>query len=87
MAKFRKKPAVVEAVQRTADNWEEIYDFMYQQPSNLTAHAVTPDGHLTMTTPQGETVICPGDWVVKTVLGRLGSIKPDIFEATYEPVE
>ena len=29
----------------------------------------------------------PGDWIIQGVKGELYPCKPDIFEATYEPVE
>jgi hypothetical protein len=29
----------------------------------------------------------PGDWIIKGVKGEFYSCKPDIFAATYEPVE
>lgn len=31
-------------------------------------------------------VVSPGDWVIKGVKGEFYPCKPDIFEATYEPV-
>lgn len=34
----------------------------------------------------GAQVVCPGDWIVKGVQGEFYPVKPDIFEATYEPV-
>ena len=30
--------------------------------------------------------VCPGDWIIKGVKGEFYPCKPDIFEATYEPV-
>jgi hypothetical protein len=29
----------------------------------------------------------PGDWIIKGIKGEFYSAKPDIFAATYEPVE
>ena len=29
----------------------------------------------------------PGDWIVTGIKGEQYPVKPDIFEATYEPVE
>ena len=31
--------------------------------------------------------VCPGDWIIKGVQGEFYPCKPDIFAATYEPVE
>ncbi len=38
-------------------------------------------------TLEGGHIVCPGDWVIKGIKGELYPCKPDIFEATYEPVE
>ena len=38
-------------------------------------------------TLEGGHTVCPGDWVIKGVAGEFYPCKPDIFEATYEPVE
>jgi len=29
----------------------------------------------------------PGDWIIRGVKGEVYPCKPDIFEATYEPVD
>lgn len=34
---------------------------------------------------EGGHVVCPGDWIPTGVQGEHWAIKPDIFEATYEP--
>jgi len=31
-------------------------------------------------------VVCPGDWIITGVAGEEYPCKPDIFDATYEPV-
>ena len=48
--------------------------------------------HLTMhehgwiDTLEGGHIACPGDWIITGVKGEKYPCKPDIFEATYEPV-
>lgn len=37
-------------------------------------------------TLEGGHIVCPGDWIIKGVKGEFYPCKPDIFEATYEPV-
>lgn len=37
-------------------------------------------------TLEGGHTVCPGDFVITGVKGEIYSCKPDIFEATYEPV-
>lgn len=38
-------------------------------------------------TLEGGHNVCPGDWIITGVKGEFYPCKPDIFEATYEPVE
>jgi hypothetical protein len=37
-------------------------------------------------TLEGGHVVTPGDWIITGVQGERYPCKPDIFEATYEPV-
>jgi len=37
-------------------------------------------------TLEGGHTVCPGDWIITGVKGEMYPCKPDIFEATYEPV-
>lgn len=38
-------------------------------------------------TKEGGHIVCPGDWIITGVQGELYPCKPDIFAATYDPVE
>lgn len=38
-------------------------------------------------TLEGGHIVCPGDWIVTGVKGEVYPCKPDIFIATYEPVQ
>ena len=38
-------------------------------------------------TLEGGHRVCPGDWIITGIKGERYPCKPDIFEATYEPVE
>ena len=46
----------------------------------------TMHDHGWIDTLEGGHTVCPGDWVITGVEGELYPCKPDIFEATYEPV-
>lgn len=37
-------------------------------------------------TIEGGHIVCPGDWIITGIKGERYPCKPDIFEATYEPV-
>jgi hypothetical protein len=89
MAKFRKKPVVIEAFQlhnrvgtddrpewlkQAADEGRVVFHDQRNAP-----------GHWTIPTLEGEMRGDHGDWIIKGVKGELYPCKPDIFEATYEP--
>jgi hypothetical protein len=85
MPKFRKKPVVIEAEQWT------------NKAGSLTAiHALgcadltfAADGtaDLIIPTLEGDHRATVGDYIIRGVKGEFYPCKPDIFEATYEPVE
>ena len=78
--KYRKKPVVIEAVQWTGDNLNEIQRF-YKPDSILVGDEI----HIH--TLEGIMVANKGDWIIKGVKGEFYPCKPDIFEATYELAE
>ncbi len=80
MAKYRKKPVVIEAVQWVGDNFGELTDFMHD------AYGVD-DKKIIITTLEGTMTADIGDWIIKGVQGEFYPCKPDIFEQTYERVE
>ena len=42
---------------------------------------------LDINTLEGVMKAMPGDWIIKGVKGEFYPCKPDVFEATYEPVD
>ena len=82
MTKYRKKPIIIEAVQWTGDNLEELRDFV---PEEFRYNKVSePMGIRTL---EGVMTVSVGDWIIKGIQGEFYPCKPDIFEATYEAVK
>lgn len=85
MPKFRKKPVVIEAMKynggRSAD--QDLIDWIETGNRRCVVHAT----HLVIATLEGDMIASPGDWIIKGIKGEFYPCKPDIFEATYEPVE
>jgi len=82
--KFRKKPVVIEAVQ-----WDGT-PASSQAVVNFAGGAITWwFNHNTMQcdTLEGPLAVSVGDWIIRGVKGEFYPCKPDIFAATYEPVE
>lgn len=88
MPKFRKKPVIIEAMQLPAENEdasEELIEFLNSAGDGV----IFSDRHggISINTLEGAMRGDPGDWIIKGVKGEFYPCKPDIFEATYEPVE
>ncbi len=82
MSKFRKKPVVIEAEQWIASNPEEPP--MPPVPDNLLRKR---NGWWEIRTLEGWLQPAVGDWIIRGVAGEYYPCKPEIFEATYDPVE
>jgi len=88
--KFRKKPVVIEAVRLPLSTdligWGRLAAFM-GTGDHWRVVDVSPRGHgISINTLEGTMTANPGDWIIKGVKGEFYPCKPDIFEATYEPV-
>lgn len=81
MAKFRKRPVVVDAFR---------FGQVLGRPMWLTEAIANNDvivypDHAMIRTLEGNMRAELGDWIIQGVKGELYPCKPDIFEATYEP--
>jgi len=87
MPKYQKKPIVVEAVQWTGYNDNQLTAF-------IVGAEVPPDAPRPLGWPkpfyvqtlEGVMKANPGDWVIRGIKGEIYPCKADIFSATYEPV-
>ncbi len=101
MSKYRKKPVVIEAVQLRWDNWSEMCDhakvgrladgkpegcFVGSDGTALPDGQASEEIGLLIPTLEGVMLGRQGDWIIRGIRGELYPCKPDIFEATYEPV-
>lgn len=78
MAKFRRKPVVIEAEQFRPDTspWPEgviVNEFSFTGYSVDVNHGTIPT--------------FPGDWIITCTNNRKHPCNPDIFKQFYEPVE
>jgi len=82
MAKFRKKPVIIEAeeLKFTTDSQQKCIDFTEGKARKGL------DGGIIIPTLEGDMVANTGDWIIKCVNGEFYPCKPDIFEKTYEAV-
>ena len=97
MAKYRKKPVVIEAFQMTKErrwdnsDWPEWMHKAWNKEPSEGAIWIDPDD------PTGEKLVCgtlegvhaisTNDWIIRGINGEIYPCKPDIFEKTYELVD
>jgi len=93
MAKYRKKPIVVEAIRWTGSNLEEIRNFVGGDLIEECVELFDTKRELkkilasiAIDTLEGTMRVDYGDYIIKGVQGELYPCKPDIFLATYEEV-
>ena len=93
MAKYRKKPVVIEATQwfkmgdhpAVEDYWCKAECHDYARERGLSTEERKKLGWVK--TLEGAHVVCSGDWIITGVKGEHYPCKPDIFEMTYEVAE
>ena len=73
MAKYRKKPIEIEAIQW----WPEDYHPDVKYDKNAMPYLETLEGPFKLT---------PGDWIITGIKGEKYPCKPDIFQETYEEI-
>lgn len=85
VAKFKKKPVIIEAIQ-----WDGSYEtqckiiiWAFPRVAGWFDNAY----YLAIETLEGVMRADPGDWIIKGVKGEFYPCKPDIFEQTYEAVD
>ena len=80
MPKYRKKPVVIDALQWTGENREEMIEFVNNE-------AVVGIEWIAIPTLEETMRATVGDYIIRGVHGELYSCKPDIFAKTYEKVD
>ncbi|MEO1503167.1 MAG: hypothetical protein AAFU68_02965 [Pseudomonadota bacterium] len=87
--RYRKKPVVIEAMRVPSvfhiDARCAFEDWINPIKGDRTVK--WRGKGLVVETLEGDMAAQPGDWIIRGVKGELYPCKPDIFEATYEPVE
>jgi hypothetical protein len=93
MAKFRKKPVVIEAHQFTKENFHRDKEPIWLKEAIHAGKIILfsqyggdiIEGEIK--TLEGVMKVSEGDYIIKGVQGEFYPCKPDIFAQTYEPVD
>lgn len=91
MAKFRKKPVVIEAFRYGIDSRPDWFDDKVTS-NDIITHIGTDrkeiqDYYCEIKTLEGVMTGKCGDYIIQGVNGEIYPCKPDIFDKTYEKVE
>jgi len=81
MAKYRKRPVVIEAQQYDGHNGIKLLAWIggSELQEDLTGHGIE------IKTLEGTMRADKGDWIIKGVKGEFYPCKDEIFRMTYEP--
>lgn len=96
MAKYRKLPIVIEAIQITKELVHGWATGVIPKPKEITALDVWWNGTIDINdamstysgkvrTPEGDMPFKLGDWLITGIANEKYSCKDGIFQATYEP--
>lgn len=93
MGFYRKKPVVIQAIEWTGDNFEELAKFMgcdtkdyFSQEGSCRFYVSHGSKVLTIKTLEGDHRAIPGDYILRGVKGEFYPCRQDIFLETYETV-
>lgn len=101
MAKYRKKPVVIDA-HRWFKNGDHPEDGPPDKEGKVVRYFRCAEinendkcekcgkeikDHGWIDTLEGGHIVCPGDWIITGVKGERYPCKPDIFEQTYDEIE
>ena len=82
---YQKKPVLIEAIQYTGDNFDEIKEFVGDSYyENVDEHHLTLN--IGIKTLEGDMAISLFDYVIKGVNGEFYPCKSDIFKKTYDEI-
>lgn len=85
--KFREKPMIIEALQWTGNNAEDILNFAFERGQHGPAIIHNPlTQQIEIATLEGKMSAHIDDWIIIGVVGECYPCKPDIFLKTYERI-
>ena len=88
MAKYRKKPVVIDAILYSGYNgkgllFDEVPEWFTNSIEDYSLVFDDSDEQLKVNTLEGEMIVSPGDYIIRGVKGEIYPCKPEIFEMTY----
>lgn len=89
MAKYVKKPVIIDAFQWTGENPYQLGDWHHRMLNGAprVPFKFAGDGTLAIPTLEGVMTASPGDYIICGLKGEFYPCKAEIFDLTYEPAE
>lgn len=90
MAKFRKRPVEIEAIQLSSTNLSDVCVFIGKDvefEKKRLPNSTYDSWGITIETLEGDMFATMGDYIIKGVSGEFYPCKPDIFGLTYDYIE
>jgi len=84
--KYVKKPVIIEAIQCTGSNFDEVKEFCGDNLICVKLHENFIDGWYIDTLEGHSYLLSEGDYVIKGIKGEFYPCKEDVFELTYEEI-
>lgn len=85
--KYIKKPVIIEALQWTGYNYNEVEEYMGKENIVLREYMGDKICSLVIRTLEGNMIASVGDFIIKGIKGEFYPCKPDIFFETYDMIE
>lgn len=76
--RYRHKPTIITAIKYTGQNLPDVQRFLGYAYHHY-------HSKLFIKTPEGPMKASAGDWIVRGIQGEFYPVKPEVFEASYEP--
>jgi len=88
MAKYRKKPIIIDAIQYNGQNLNLVMDFIGDPDGTSGEYFVCHNtGGIAIPTLEGTMIASLNDYIIKGIKGEFYPCKPDIFENSYDRVD
>jgi len=90
MAKYRKKPVIIEAFKWTGDyrqTEDPIWIINALRSGTARIHVTDDDVYMIIKTLEGDHRADLGDYIIQGIKGEIYPCKSDIFELTYDKYE
>lgn len=94
MAKYMKKPVVIDAVKWNGNEVSEVTEwvneainiFDHKSPGWMMRINQDGAGFIHIGTLEGTMIASPGDYIIRGIKGEIYPCKPEIFELSYEAI-